>query len=856
MMRLRTLGHWVRRPAAILLFVLASLAPLPAYYHFLHVRTDGGTRAIPERFDLRALPDGAVPLVVSKSVEPELADGDTWDFVLSQVRLAAEQWSAVPYSALRVRYAGEVTREPAAGTPHIQVMFEELPPGVVAMAGPVARDNRATDANGEFVPITRSVVILSHRLRERPSYSEAFYMTVVHEMGHALGLQHSFTGSVMSTGVTRATTKAAPLAEDDHAGLAALYPDRHFSTDTGVIRGRVIADGEGIHFANVTALQPSGVAVSTVSLPDGSYEIRGVPPGGYYLYAQPIVSPSQEGLGPGQIVLPKNENGGSIAPGALFATRFYPDAPDWHSAHSLQVDPGGSLNGLNLQVPRVASRAFSEITTYSFPANFAVNPAVVNTGSDRPFLVAFGANLTENGQKLDDLTVDSTAAGILNDDVRPYAPAPQFLQVDLTFHPFTASLGLKPLLWSRRGETFVQPSAYRVVGQRPPDITEAFVEAGENGADLIRLRGTQLAPSFTYMFSGIRGNPAPAPAPSDLSEEVRLRAPFTIDGRPVPAVALGTDGQSSLFLKTTPPMVPSRVAGLDRFRLDLSSLPAGSETMVTVQSDGPWFGEAQLGFTFNTPHVVARQWWRRSDNEVVVNVRAHAAAPVGEARLWLRKDLATVDSQRSLAITPADPNTLSVDSLVLDEATGDAAIYPGAVALLRATGSTLPESLPIRLGDRFLTAQRQEGQLYRLSVPADMPLGLARLLPDLPGRRNLPVAVEISGAPPAILEAQSTSRSSASRGQINYRARLLVALPGVDPDDRATTPLSIRVNGRAVPVVERSILDTPSQLQLAFDLPAGFLPTTEPGQSPTVTLQLEWNHRHSAPVALSLHPTD
>lgn len=856
MRRLRALGLRVQRPAAILLFVLASLVPLPAYYHFLHVRTDGGAPAIAERFDLRSLPDGAVPLVVSKSVEPELADGDTWDFVLSQVRLAAEQWSAVPYSALRVRYAGEVAREPSAGTPHIEVMFEELPPGVLAMAGPVARDNRATDANGEFVPITRSVVILSHRLRERPSYSEAFYMTLVHEMGHALGLQHSFTGSVMSTGVTRATTKAAPLAEDDHAGLAALYPDRHFSADTGVIRGRVIADGEGIHFANVTALQPSGLAVSTISLPDGSYEIRGLPPGGYYLYAQPIVSPLQEGLGPGQIVLPKNENGGSIGPGTLFSTRFYPDAADWHGAHSLQVQPGGNLDSLNLQVPRVANRAFSEITTYSFPADFAVNPAVVNTGSDRPFLVAFGSNLTENGQKLDDLTVDSTAAGILNDDVRPYAPAPQFLQVNLTFHPFTASLGLKPLLWSRHGETFVQPSAYRVVGQRPPDIKEAFVEAGENGADLIRLRGTQLAPSFMYLFSGIRANPAPAPASSDLSEEVVLRAPFTTDGRPVPAVALGTDGQSSLFLNTAPPMVPSRVAGLDRFRLDVLSLPAGSETMVTVQSDAAWFADAQLGFTFNTPHVVARQWWRRSGNEVVVNVRAHAAAPVEEVRLWLRKDLATVDSQRSLAITPADPNAVSIDSLVLDEATGDAAIYPGAVALVRVNGSALPESLPFRLGDRFLTAHRQDGQLYRLPVPSDMPLGVTRLLPELPGRSNLPVAVEISGAPPAILEAHSSSRSSGSGNQVSYRARLLVTLPGVNPDDRATTPLIIRVNGRAIPAVDRSILDVPSQFQLAFDLPTGFLPPTETGQDPAVTLQLEWNNRRSAPVTLPLHHTD
>jgi hypothetical protein len=845
----------VLRPVAVALLVLASLSPLPAYYHFLHLRNDGGLRAIPERFDLRVLPDGAVPLVVSKAAEPELADGDTWDFLLSQVRLAAEQWSAVQHSALRLRYAGEVTQEPSAGTPHIQVMFEELPPGVIAMAGPVAREARAVDAHGEFVPISRSVVILSHRLRERPSYSEAFYMTLVHEMGHALGLQHSFTGSVMSTGVTRATTKAEPLAEDDHAGLASLYPGRHFAADTGVIRGRVTAGGDGLHFANVTALQPSGVAVSTITLPDGSYEIRGVPPGGYYLYAQPIAASSQEGLGPGQIVLPKDENGNAVAPGGLFSTRFFPDAQDWHAAHSLLVQPGGHLNDIHLSVPRVESRNFAEITTYSFPANFAVNPAVVETGAERPFLVAFGANLTENGQKADGLHVDSTAAGIVDEEVRAYDPAPQFLRVDLTFHPFTASLGLKPLLWSRHGETFVQPAAFRAVGQRPPDVQEALAEAGENGADRIRLRGTQLAPTFTYLFSGMVADRVPG-GPDTQSNEVLLRAPYTADGRAVPVVALGRDGQSSLFLNAAAPMVPSRAAGVDNFRVDANSLPAGAECMVTLESDGPWFEGGTLGISFNTPHVVARRIWRTAPNRIVANLRVEAAAPQGEVRLWLRKDLAVVDSQRTLSIAPADPNRVTVDSAMRDEITGDAAIYPGATALLGVAGEALPDTLPIRLADRLLTAQRHDGAVFRLAIPHDLPVGLATLQPDLPGRSSFPIAVELAGPPPAILDAQTASRSAGAEGSRSYRSRLLVQLPGIDPEQRANQVLRIRVNGRTIPGVDRTILETGDQLQLAFDLPGDVTAGSGNGDPTTLSVQVEWNNRHSAPATLSLSGTE
>ncbi len=842
----------IRRGLLAVAGLLAVLAPLPGYYHFLHVRQEGeALRAIAERFDLRALPDSSVPLVISKSVEPEFAEGDTWDAVVSEVKLAAAQWSSVPRSALRLRYAGEVAQEPSPGTPHIQVMFDELAPGVIAMAGPVARETPASDANGEFIPIARSVVILSHRLRDRPSYSEAFYMTLVHEMGHALGLQHAFAGSVMSTGVTRATTKAAPLADDDFAGLGALYPDDRFALDTGVIRGRVTADGEPLHFANVTALTPSGVAVSALTLPDGRYEIRGVPPGGYYLYAQPVASSTQEGLGPGQIVLPKDENENAIPAGGLFATRFFPDAADWHSAHELIAQRGGVLSDISWNVPRVGSRAFSDITTYSFPANFAVNPAVINTGGDRRFLVAYGPNLVENGHKAEGLSVSSTAAGILDEDVRAYEPAPEFLRVDLSFHPFTASLGAKPLLWTRHGETFVQPAAFRMVGQQPPDVREALVEPGANGADTVRLRGLQLAPSFTYLLDGLKADTLPAEGDTQ-SLELSLRAPFTNDGRAVRVVALGSDGQSSLYLNANPPAVATRSAGASEFQLNAPSLPAGAETTIEVETGGNWFEEGQLGVSFNTPHVVARRIWRAAPNRLIANVKAMPSAPQGGIALWLHKDLASVNTGRTLAIGPADPQTISIDSRLTDESTGDAAVYPGGTALLRISGEGLSDSIPLRLADRMVTAERVESGRYRMPIPGDLPQGLSRLEAVLPGRATLPVTVELTGAPPRILEAESYIRFDAQSGSGQHRARLLLHVDGVLFENRRVAGLTVRVNGRMIEGLELSA-PTDDRLPVAFDIPASLTaPAGDGAQPASVTVQVEWKGRHSAPLTLPL----
>ncbi|MCL4781859.1 MAG: carboxypeptidase regulatory-like domain-containing protein [Bryobacterales bacterium] len=842
----------VRRGILALGGLLAVLAPLPGYYHFLHVRQEGDAlRAIPERFDLRALPDSAVPLVISKSVEPEFAEGDTWDAVVSEVKLAASQWSSVPHSALRLRYAGEVALEPPSGTPYVQVMVEELAPGVIAMAGPVAREAPSSDANGEFIPIARSVVMLSHRLRERPSYSEAFYMTLVHEMGHALGLQHAFAGSVMSTGVTRATTKATPFAEDDIAGLGALYPDSRFAADTGTIRGRVTADGAPLHFANVTALTPSGVAVSAMTLPDGSYEIRGVPPGGYYLYAQPVASSAQDGLGPGQIVLPKDENGNAIAAGGLFATRFYPDALDWHSGHELVAERGGVINDVSWNVPRVDSRAFADITTYSFPANFAVNPAVINTGGDRRFLVAYGPNLVEDGHKAEGLSVSSTAAGILDEDVRAYEPAPQFLRVDLTFHPFTASLGAKPLLWSRNGETFVQPAAFRMVGQQPPDVQEAQVVAGANGSDSVLLRGQQLAPSFTYLLDGLRAEKLLS-TENTQSLEVSLRAPFTNDGRAARVVALGSDGQSSLYLNATPPAVATRSAGTSDFQLSAPILPAGAEAAIEVETSSNWFEEGQLGLSFNTPHVVARRIWRVSANRLVANVKAMASAPQGGVPLWLHKDLAIVNSGRSLGIVPPDGQTVSIDSRLTDESTGDATIYPGGTALLRISGEGLSDSILVRLADRLIPATRVDANLYRMEIPADLPQGLSRVEAVLPGRTTLPVMAELAGAPPAILEAQVFTRAAAQGGSNQHRARLLLRLDGLVFENLRAAGLIVRVNGRMIEAIEPSA-PTEDRLPVAFDIPASLTSLAGDGAQPeSVSIQVEWKGRHSAPVSLPL----
>jgi len=78
------------------------------------------------------------------------------------------------------------------------------------MGGPVLRTDLAAGPAGVFVPISRSVLMVKRDLTAQPSFGESFFLTVVHEFGHTLGLQHTLTSSAMSTGPTRAATKSKP----------------------------------------------------------------------------------------------------------------------------------------------------------------------------------------------------------------------------------------------------------------------------------------------------------------------------------------------------------------------------------------------------------------------------------------------------------------------------------------------------------------------------------------------------------------------------------------------------------------------------------------------------------------------
>jgi len=125
-----------------------------------------------------------------------------------------------------------------------------------------------------------------------------------HEVGHFFGLDHSAV--VRAIMFPFAPPSETALSYDDVAGISQLYPKASADVALGTISGTVrFAGGGGVFGAHVfaesaTGNQPIGgnirkSPIGTMSLPDGSYQIRGVPPDSYIVVAEPLDSPVGNG---------------------------------------------------------------------------------------------------------------------------------------------------------------------------------------------------------------------------------------------------------------------------------------------------------------------------------------------------------------------------------------------------------------------------------------------------------------------------------------------------------------------------------------------------------------------------------
>jgi uncharacterized protein (TIGR03437 family) len=843
------------RRFVILVFAVTACATVSqAYYHFIHFTLVAGQRrALPEKFDLNSLPSKTLSYFVGDAAAVQFAPSDTFAGLVSQIRAAAQAWNDVETSDLRLAFGGFVSNTPQSA-PTLEVLFEEVPPGLVAMGGPTVR----AASNETFVPILKSVVIIRPDLTQWKSFTETFFGTLVHELGHALGLQHTLTSSVMSTAVTRTTSKGRPLTADDMAGLSLLYPSRTFFSSTGSIAGRVLLQGgQPVNIASVVAISPAGAAISTLTNPDGTFRIDGLPPRAYYVYVHPLPPPGNGQTTFAGIVYPTEADGRALGPGVPFDTAFFRGQNDGTNepdlASPLAVGPGTVVENVNFTVRPKNQIGIHSVETFSYPAypaGGAVKPAYLSASSVQPFIVARGEGLTAGAGAAPGLRVKVLSGPTLG--IQPFA-TPQGTNLQLYFDPRTLAFSTETprhLVFSANNDIYVQPSGFFHVQRQPPAIA-SVLPGNEGGIRSAAITGINFVEGTRILFDGA---PALVRSFDEALGRLTVIPPPAPVGHRANVTALNPDGQSSLFVNADNPpaytYAPETLfaSAAPVFLAAPSMLPAGVESMIQIDSAGTNFVDGMVSVGFGTSDVVARRVWVVSPTRLLVNVSTSSAAQVGGYAITIASGLNVLTQPFAMQVLPLNARAFWLRSGISTFASEQASVTAGSIAVMHIGNAPapLPTSAAVFLNDQRLPILGVNGTEVAFQIPAGTAVGPAVVRVEANGERSMPIVVAIDPPPPRIISVTSANqllnanRPAHAGEMINlYVTNLLRAGSPVNPSRLVVSIGGIHVNAASVSEAgdgHKVTLVVPSHSPVGADVP----------------LSIQIDERSSEPVAVAI----
>jgi uncharacterized protein (TIGR03437 family) len=782
--------------------------PAQAYYHYVHYLRNAPYTPVQEKFDLTVLPNKTVTFFVSDSGPAVLAPNDSLGSILGEVKAALAAWNSVDSSDLRVAFGGTETAGQISNTPGGNVLFIDLPPGLLGQGAPMVMVGTTTIIGGQ--------VLLSNNTNKGPgpSYLEEFYTTAVHEIGHALGLQHTWTASAMSQDVIRNTTRARPLDADDIAALSVLYGKANWTANFGSISGRVTLNGQGVTLASVVAISPNGPAVSALTNPDGSYQIDGLPPNNYLLYVHPLPPDATPADGSG-LRLPVDANGQPIQASSPFGTIFYPGTLDPGQATSIPVVGGTVVTGENFPVQARAAVPMYDVITYSYldpvsrsssynPGANAVpiTPAYINTAQGAFFVVAkTSSGNTPVPQSVTILGGFATASGPY---LRPYIPAGSSQQVLALYFgmPLFAGAGPRHMIFNFGNDMYVLPDAITLVEKGAPVV--GLVAPNADGS--VTLTGSGFGLDSRVFFDGIQATTLTPFSGADAQGSIAVAPPAGSSGQVSNITVFNSDGQNSTFLQSqNPPTYAYPFTGTPQTALDKTALPAGVSSMVDITAQNASFVDGQVTVGFGTEDITVNRLWVLSPTHLQANVVVAPNAALGASEFSVVSGFQVVAQPFAFQIQAVNPSLPSIGLPIANAVPTQQTLYPGAIAAIYGSNlAVLPTSAQVTLNNQPVQILYASAAQINFVIPAALSTGPATLNLNNGLASAFPVILQIGNPPPAITGVTNVSgvtldaSHSAGMGDI-----LNVLVAGLDPAVPGNpSRLQVTVSGISMTVLE------------------------------------------------------
>ncbi len=821
--------------------IVALGVPAQAYYHYVYFSGRSGPFSpIYGRFDVTRLVNNTVVFCVNDSGPAAYFPNDSFPSVVAEIEQAAAAWNAVPNSALHVAFGGLEYVGQNANTPGGDVVFQDLGPGLLGLGSPnLPSSPQLTTVNGvTFVPISRSTVILTDNTSTQPgpSYLEMFFTTAVHEFGHALGLQHTWTASAMSQDVIRNTSRARPLDADDIASFLELYGQPGWTNNYGTISGRVtFSTGGPVSMASVVAIPLTGPAVSTLTNPDGTYTIHGLPPSNYLIYVHPLPPDAIAANGSG-LLLASDTNGQPFQPTGSFRTVFYPNTLDSGQATPVALNPGSNMTGVNFSVLANSKPPAYDFLVYSYPDtgshDYTYSPVAVNPQRVSPAYLNInsGASLfsvqanpplpTPVPQSISILGVGTASSCALANVFPCFSPYGSPTTI-FGFFNLTPSMGIGPrhLVFNFGNDLYVVPDGLNFVQNGPP-FTTSVVPNGDGTATVV---GGNFGPDSRVFFDGL-----PATTISENAGSIVVNPPLGSNAQVSTITVFNADAQNSMQFYMSPQDAPSYPYGSlavpQIAAVNPPGLPAGlsggaATGFVDITASNSNFAPGQVTVGAGSSDVAVTGVWVLSPSHLLVNISVAAGAQVGTTELSVISGFqimtAPFQIQPPNGVLPLVSGVLSADSYL-------PTVVRGAYGAIYGQNLQMGSAASVSLNGQPLNVIFSSGTQVNFAVPAGFPLGTAQLTVSN-GSGSVTMIVPIGDPPPAIQGISNSQGNSVdSQHAANVGDVLSVYVTGLNPNALpALNRLSVTVSG--LPMTLLSVAPAINgQFQIQFVLSQSF----------------------------------